>query len=174
MAQHFKVEELLPAEELETLGKWIREANGTRTIDEVHERLQADGYTIGRTAVGNWLQKFREQLITERMQAGGGLARALMDAAKESGGVAVQDAALLQLSQLVFEQATVGEIAIDDLQKLALAMQRLSLSKKRVEDVRSEFIEREKLALEAASSVAKDGGDGRSVVDKVREILGVH
>lgn len=173
MPLHHKIDEELSPEELEELRKFVREVNGTRTVDECHEWVQARGYTIGRTAVGNWLQKFREELVGDRMKAGGALARALIDAAKESGGVAVADAAVMQLAQVVFEKVSAGDLSTNDVGQLSLAMQRMSLAKKRIEDVRTEYEERQKQAIEAGSKIAKEGGDARSVVDKVREVLGV-
>ncbi len=165
MPLHHKVEELLSPDELEALRAFISEKNGTRTIDEVHEWVQAKGYTIGRTAVGNWLQKFREQLMVERMQAGGGLARAMLEQGKNAKEMT--DAALLGITQKVFEALSSGEeVDADSLNKLALTMQRTTLAGKRAE-------ERAKLAVAEAEKVVEAGGDGRSVVDKVREVLGM-
>jgi hypothetical protein len=101
MAQHHKVESDLTAEHLEQLKSYVREKNYTRTTDDCHTWTLGHGYTIGRTAVGNWLAKFR---IEDSQRASGELARTLIDAAKQEGTVAISDAATLQLSQMVFTQ----------------------------------------------------------------------
>lgn len=168
MPLHHKVEvELTPAE-LDELGKWIRDANGTRTTDEVHEWVQAKGYTIGRTAVANWLLKFRQEMQAERMSGSGALAKAMLTQARESDGAkAVTDATLLAITQRIFETLSSGEeVTANDLNMMALTMQRTTLAAKRAE-------EREKLVVVEATKVVEAGGDGRAVVDKVREVLGI-
>ncbi len=111
------------------------------------------------------------------MAAGGGLAKAFMEAARESGGLAIPDAAVMQVSQMIFEAASSkaagGDIDTKDLTQMSLALQRLMLAKARLEDVRGEFVSREKTALEEAQKIAAGGGDASSAVDKVRQILGV-
>lgn len=175
MSKPFKVHELLSSAELAELEGFAREPG--RTIDECHEWLQARGFTLSRGAVGNWISDFRKQCLVERMNGAGGLAKAFMDAAKDSGGLAVPDAAVLQVAQLVFDTsarlASDGDVDPNDLTKMSLALQRLMLAKARLETVRSEFEDRQRQALTEGEKIAKAGGDATSVVDRVREILGV-
>ncbi|MGB7156690.1 MAG: phage protein Gp27 family protein [Tepidisphaeraceae bacterium] len=175
MPRHFKVEDELSAEDLEALKQFARDPS--KTYDNLHEWVQAHGYVnISRTAVGNWRQKFGEELIAERMQASGGMARAMIEAAKESGGLAVPDAAILAVAQRIFEAASKAggdEDEAASLNKMALGLQRLMLAKSRVESTRTEFVEREKVALDEARKVAAGGGSGDAVADKVAELLGV-
>src|SRR4051812_36729135 len=125
MAQPFKVHELLKdhGEDLAELEKFARDPG--RTIDECHEWLLARGYTLSRSAVGTWKQSFDEQCLRERMNASGGLAKAFMEAAKSGDGMQIPDAAVLQLSQMVFEEAarlaSTGDVSTEQLADLALA-----------------------------------------------------
>lgn len=173
MSRHFKVHELLDERELEDLRAYAREP--ARTIDEVHTWLLERGYTLSRGAVHNWKQANDEELIRERMSGAGSLAKAFMEAAKDTGGLAVPDAAVLQVAQMVFEAGTAmgGKATPGDLNKMALTLQRLMLAKSRLEQTRSEFEDREREALAEAGKVASAGGDGKSVLEKVEEILGV-
>lgn len=175
MPSHFKVHELLSGAELEQLEAFAREPG--RTVDECWDWLTERSFNISRGAVGNWLRELREQMLKDRTAAGGGLARAFMEATKDAGGLAVHDAAVLQVGQMIFElavdTAAGGEVKAEDLTKMSLALQRLTLSKARLEKVREEFEERQRRAVEEASKVVQAGGDGRTVVDKVREILGI-
>lgn len=175
MATRLKVEELLKGEELEQLRAFTRER--VRTIDEVHEWLQAHGYTCSRGAAYSWKLKDDQERQAERMSGSGSLARVFMDAARSDGGLQIPDAAVLQVAQMVFERgaemAANGEATPDDLNKMALAMQRLMLAKARLEATRTEFVDREKKALEAAEHAVREGKSGTDVVSKVREILGI-
>src|SRR5258705_13812191 len=101
MPRHHKVHELLDERELEDLRAYAREPG--RTYDELHQWLLERGFTIGRTAVGNWKSKFDEELLADRFRRSGEVARNVVEIAKQ-GAVAVRDAALLQLTQVLFEQ----------------------------------------------------------------------
>src|SRR5438046_1431319 len=105
MAQPFKVHELLKdhGEDLAELEAYARDPG--RTIDECHTWLLAKGYVLSRSAVGTWKQSFDALLMQERFSRAGELAGAIRDAAKSGGAVAIGEAAILQLSQVVFEQA---------------------------------------------------------------------
>jgi hypothetical protein len=171
MSHPHKVHELLSRAELDDLEAFAREPG--RTIDECHEWLQAHGFTLSRGAVHNWKRKFDEQALAERMSGAGSLAQAFLSAAKDGGGLAVPDAALLQIAQQVFEAGASGAASPDDLNKMALTMQRLTLSKSRLEKTRGDLEARQRKALEAGEQTAKAGGSGEAVLTKVREILGI-
>lgn len=175
MANHFKIHELLSASELEELETFAREPG--RTHEEILEWLQGRGFTVGRSSVGRWKQDFDQRLIAERMSGAGGLAKAFMDAARDGGGLQIPDAATLQLAQMIFETsarlAASGDVEPSELNQMALSLQRLMLAKGRLEKTRTEVEQRQQQAIEEASKVAEDGGDGRSVVEKVREILNI-
>lgn len=175
MGQVLKVEQLLDASELEELEAFARER--ARTVDELHEWLLGRGFTCSRTAAWNWRQKFDEARMRERTSGAGSLAQVMLDAARESGGLQVHDAAVLQLSQLVFEAAAAkalqGELSDESLASMALAMQRLTLAKGRLELTRGEMIKQQRAALEKAEAVAEGGGSAQDVVTTVRELLGI-
>jgi hypothetical protein len=99
MSHHFRVHEQLSRVELDALESFCREPG--RTVDEVVERLAAGGHALSRGAVWRWKREFD---LTDRFHASSETARALMDAAKSGGAVAISDAATLRLSQILFEQ----------------------------------------------------------------------
>ena len=175
MSSHFKIHELLNSTELEELRTFAREPG--RTVDEAHEWLQTRGFTMSRSAVGNWKQQFDQELIAERMSGAGGLAAAFMKAAQADGGLQIPDAAVLQLAQMIFEKgaslAGGGDVQVADLNQMALSLQRLMLAKARVETTRTEMEKRQRMAVDAASKVVEAGGDAKDVVNTVREILGI-
>ena len=96
-----------------------------------------------------------------------------MAAAREGGGIAIPDAAVLQVAQLVFEAAAKGAADTEDLANLALALQRLTLAKARVEDVRGEYEKRQREAVDAASTAAATGASGGDVVATIKKALGI-
>ncbi len=175
MSQHFKVHELLDSAGLEALEAFAREPG--RTVDECHAWMRDRGHDVSRSAVGAWKQSFDSRLMAERMSAAGGLAKAFMAAAKSDGGLQIPDAAVLQMSQMIFEHAarlaTGGEVETRELADLGLALQRTTLAKVRVENVRSAFLKREQQAVDAASKVAQSGGKATDVVDTIKRALGL-
>jgi hypothetical protein len=172
MSHHFRVHEELSRVELDALESFCREPG--RTVDEVVERLSASGHQLSRGAVWRWKREFD---LSERMSGAGALARVFLDAANSDGGLQIPEAAALQIAQMIFETsarlADEGDVKVSHLTKLSLAMQRLMLAKAHLEDARSEFVGREKTALEAASKQAHEGADGKTVVATIKRALGI-
>jgi uncharacterized metal-binding protein len=162
----------LEREQVEQLEAYARTPGVT--IDDCVAWLASNvGKTVKRNAVWRWKRRFD---MEDRTSAAADLADAMFTAAKESGGVAVPDAAIMQIATMVFEHSAsldAEKASTKDLANLALAMQRLTLGKQRVEDVRAEMQKRQREAVDEAAKVAASGGNASSVVDKVREILGV-
>lgn len=174
MSRHFKVHDLLNARELEDLNVLARDRS--KTIDDLHEWLLAKGYTLSRGAVGNWKQSFDEELLQERFRRSGDFARSVVEVAKQ-GAVAVSDAALLQLTQVLFEQTAKldgdGKLDPGELLQLSMALKTAVGTKQGIEKLRVEMRQREAEALAEAQKTAKAGGSGEAVVNKMREILGI-
>ena len=175
MSLPLKIHELLNSSELEELEAFAREPG--RTVDEIHQWMTAKGHELSRTAAWNWQRAFNERMAAERMSGAGKLAQAFMEAARSDGGLKIPDAAVMQIAQMIFERgATLAageEIDPRDLSTLALAMQRLMSAKSRLETTRSEFLEREKQAVEEASKAAQGGADAPSVVETIKKSLGI-
>lgn len=172
MSKPFKVHELLTPAEVAELEAFVR-ADRSRTIDECHDWLLERGFTLSRGAAGNWLAEFKDQLLKERFSRSGELAQAIMGAAKEKGVAHVADAALLQLSQVILEQSlkleSDGTIDSADIVNLTRGLRNVVAGKDQVDDL----LARQKLALVEAEKVAAGGANGKAVVNKMREILGI-
>lgn len=164
----FKVEELLNREEMNQLEEFCRKPG--LSVDQVHEWLQAHGFTVGRTGVWKWKRQFD---ATDRFAASNDVARSLVDAAKAGGTVAISDAATLQLSQMLFEQLltlqTGGQVSTKELWGASMALKNVVTGKRHVEKLKTEVA----AALADAEKTAKAGGSGEAVISKVREILGI-
>jgi hypothetical protein len=177
LGPQFRVDEVLVGhdEDREAFEDFARDPG--RTIDDCREWLQAKGYVVSRNAVWRWLADYRTQLSIQKTSGASQMANAVMEAARQSGGLGIADAAVQQIGQLLFEAAAArsmdDQIDPKDLSTMALSLQRLMLAKGRLEDTRSEMERRQLQAVEAGEAVAKQGGDARSVVDKVREVLGL-
>lgn len=175
MSKPFKVDEVLKdhAEDREALEAFARDPG--RTIDECWKWLTERGYVLSRTAVFRWKREFDAQVAGEQMRGSGLVAREFLAAAKESGGLAIPDAAVLRVSTGIFERMAElesrGEVQTSELTQLALGLQRLMLAKARLEATRTEFEERERNALVEADKAVAAGADGKSVVAKFREHL---
>jgi hypothetical protein len=168
MPQHFKVHELLNREELDALEAFAREPG--RTVDECTDYLLAHGFTIVRSSVHRWMRQF---LLSDRFTASNETARALMDAAKQGGTVAISDAAVLQLSQMLFEQLVKlqsdKKVNTKELWAVSMALKNVVTGKRHVEKLKSEI----QTALDEASKAAGSGKDANAVVAKMREVLGI-
>jgi hypothetical protein len=172
--RQFKVEELLNGREMEDLRVYAAEPG--RSVDELLDWVLERGYTLGRSSVGRWKQSFDEELLKERFSRSGEMARNLVEVAKQ-GAVAVSDAALLQLTQVLFEQMAKldgdGKIESAELVNLSRALKNAVGTKQGIEDLRQEMQQRQRQAVEEASKTAKAGGSGEAVVQKMRDILGI-
>jgi hypothetical protein len=177
MPSQFKIDELLKdhGEDQAALEAYARDPG--RSIDELQIWLESRGYVVSRGAVWNWKQKFDGLLMQERFSRSGELAAAIRDAGRSGGAVAISEAAILQLSQVIFEQAAKleadGEVDSLDLRRLTSSLKSLLDSKQRADQIAAEFARKEKEAVEAASNVAKSGGSPVDVVRTIKEALGI-
>lgn len=145
MSRHHKVHELLDERELEDFRAFARVP--ARTIDEMHDWLLAKGYTLSRGAVHNWKQAFDAELMQERFSRSGELARAIKGAVKGEDFGDVADAAAMQLTQVVFEQAarleSEGDIDPLDVQRMTRSLTNLVASKQGLVKLLAEKFDRE-------------------------------
>lgn len=172
---HFKVHELLSGPELEELRTFAREPG--RTVDEIHQWLLERGYTMSRSSAGRWKQQFDEELMCERFSRSGELAAAIRDAASRGGAVAISEAAMLQLSQVIFEQSVKlqadGDVDSMDVRRLTASIKSLMDSTQRAEQIKREFETRQKAAVEAAEAATRSGASATAVVDTIKKALGI-
>jgi uncharacterized protein YktA (UPF0223 family) len=170
MPSHFKVHELMKdnSSELEELEAYARDPG--RTVDECHEWMQAHGYTLSRSAVGEWLRKFR---MTDRYRASGDLANTLVETAKAQGVVAISDATALQLQTMIFDrslEAQAGkQIEAKELLSLSRAFKTVVSGKRGVEQLKVEVA----AALATAEKQAKEGKSAADVVSVIKQSLGI-
>lgn len=175
MSLPLKVHELLDAKALEELEAFAREPG--RTVDEVWQWMKDRGHELSRTAAWNWQRSFNERLMAERFSRSGELAAAIRDAAKRGGAVAISEAAMLQLSQVIFEQAAKleadGDVDSRDLLRLTSSIKSLMDSTQRAEQIKTEYERRTAAAVEEASKAVRNGATGEQIVLRLREALGV-
>lgn len=169
MARHHKVHELLSRQELDDLEAFTREPG--RTVDECHEWLQAHGFTLSRGAVGNWKQTFD---LEDKVRRAARVSREYLDVAREAGAAEIASASLLKFQQILFEHLLgADEADAGELLKLSVSLKTAVEAGRHIEKLRDEYDARQRKALDAAEKVAKAGGDGAKVIEKVREILGI-
>ncbi len=163
MALPFKIHELLSAAELAELEAYCREPG--RTVDEAHEWMQARGFTLSRGAVGNWLCEFKKQLMAERFSRSGELAAAIKAAVAGGEFEKVADAAVMQLTQVVFEQSTAlesdGEVDPLDVMRMTRSLKNLVGSQAEMRRMLAEKFDRE--MSKATKGGAISAGDIASV-----------
>jgi hypothetical protein len=149
MPRQFKVEELLKDErELEDLRVFARQPG--RSVDELHEWLLAKGYTLGRSSVGRWKQALDEELLKERFSRSGELARAIKDSVSKGSFEDVAEAAAMQLTQVVFEQAATlqaeGKIDPLDVQRMTRSLVNLADAKSSIVQLLADKFDKEMAA----------------------------
>ncbi len=166
MPRQFKVHELLK-DEPQTLRDLEAFATRGRTVDEVHEWLQAKGFTLGRTAVWTWLDSFRLEDSTRRASE---VSTAYLQAAADTDDTAVAAATLKKFQELVFDfvvrqdQADAG-----DLLKIAVAMRQGLGSQKAISDLKAKQAE----AIKAAEAAVTTGASAGDVVATIKKALGI-
>jgi hypothetical protein len=167
MARHYRVEELLTPEHLETLKEWIREKNLTRTVDETFEWIQAHGYVLGRTAVWNWLDAFR---MGEQTRRAAEISTAYLTASGQTDQTAVASAALRKFQELILDYVVRSEDAdAGELMKLAIAMKTGVNTQQVIADLKAKQAE----AIQAAEAAVKTGASGGDVVAAMKKALGI-
>ena len=171
MPPQFKVHELLGREELDALEAFAREPG--RSYDEVHEWLLSRGYTLGRTAAGNWKREFDARMMRERFSRSGELAAAIKGAVDGGKFEDVAEAATMQLTQVVFEQAAQlqadGKLDPLDVQRMTKSLANLVTGKAGLMKLLAARMEREMRA-------AKDKGraiDDQTIADVRKAVFGV-
>jgi hypothetical protein len=169
MANHFKIHELLNASELEELEAFAREPG--RTYDEIHEWLQARGFTVSRTAAGNWKREFDQRVMAERFSRSSGLAAAINGAISKEGIEAVAKGASKQLMQVIFEQSSMleqdGKVDPLDVQRWTRSLNNLVESERKVLKLQEERDE----ALRKQAELEARLKDGKANLNK--ELAGV-
>lgn len=172
MPQHHKVHELLDSKELEEFEAYAREPG--RTIDECHEWLQVRGYVLSRAAVGNWKRRFDEQVLAERFSRSAELARAIKGAVEGGQFEDIADAAVMQLTQVVFSQAakleTDGQLDPLDVQRMTRSVVNLVGSKAGLSRLLAEKFDR---AMQAKLESRPQGGiTAEDIADARKAIFG--
>jgi hypothetical protein len=139
----------------------------------VADLIQSTGEKISRNAAWNWKTGFEARLMEERFSRSSELATAIKGAVNKGSFGDVADAAVMQLTQVVFEQASQleagGEIDPLDVQRMTRSLRNLVGSKSELEQYKTLAT----TALKTGEQMARTGASGEAVVNKVREILGI-
>jgi hypothetical protein len=166
MPRNFKVEELLSRDELDEFEKFAGEP--ARTIDESHDWLLTRGFTLGRTAVGNWLREFRERAMHDRVRQSIESSERFVAVAKEAGVAGMASASLARFQQLLFE-AMVRDEELDagDLMKFSIALKTAVAAGQQIEALKSTFDKQ----VQAAQSKRPDGVITQDDINSVRKAM---
>jgi hypothetical protein len=175
MPSQFKIDELLKdhAEDREEFEKYARDPG--RSIDELENWLASHGYVVSRGAVWNWKQEFDKQVMAERFSRSSELARAIKGAVSSNDFEAVADAAAMQLTQVVFEQAAKleqdGELDPLDVQRMTRSLANLVGSKQKLIAMLAEKFDKEASKLVAAANGAQKRQITQADIDEVRKAV---
>jgi hypothetical protein len=136
MSKPFKVDEVLKDQPDERAEFEAFARDPGRTIDELHEWLLSRGYTLARSSVHTWKTWFDSQVLAERFSRNSELASAIKGAVEAGKFESVADAAVMQLTNVVFEQAAKleaeGEIDPLDVQRMTRSLSNLIGGKQRL------------------------------------------
>lgn len=165
---HFEVHTQLTAAELEELEAFAREPG--RTVDEIHQWLLERGFTMGRSSAGRWMTEYRKELQAQRMGRSAELAAAIKGAVTGGDFGNVADAAVMQLTQVIFEQVTQldaeGKVKSGDLLNMAIALRQAVGSKQQILKMVAEKFDKEagKLAGQRRAITSEDIAEVRKAV----------
>lgn len=142
--------------------------------------LRARGYPVGLDAVARHRRDFAK--VVKQLRETARFADALGSLARTHGTTVLSDVTLTRLQQLVMERLMRAgrrkggkRQAIDtkELGELSKIVKDAVGTRKNVEAMRSDFERSKRRAASAAGEVARAGGNGQAVADRVREILGI-
>jgi hypothetical protein len=130
---------------------------------------------VGLTAVRRHAEQFRQRVEAVRQAAE--MSYACAELARQTGTPVLADGAVGRfetlLSQALFAMEAGGALDKEQWDVMGKALTSAVTNRARVEEVRQAFEEAKRRAAHAAEAAAKDGADGTTVVDRVKEILGV-
>lgn len=174
MARHFKIDDVLEKDDLESFRALMRQP--AMTIDGLCEWLGVKGYRISRSSVGGYRQNFNK--VLEDVRRSSEMAGAFVQMAKNSGGAELAGASLSRFQQLLMEKlmslsSEQDGVDAGELMKLSIALKTAVGAQQGIEELRLEFAKKQKEAVAEAEKMAKAGGSPVDVVSKVREILGI-
>lgn len=168
-----KVDRLLRPEHRTEYEVLLRDPMTTRRVAE--QWLAERGYVIGQSAVLRHMKQFRQRIDAVRDAAEMSLACA--ELARETGQVVLSDGALARfetlLAQALFKVESGGQLKREQWDMLGKALTSAVSNRTRLEELRRGFEESKRAAATAAEDAAKQGADASTVVDRVKEILGV-
>ena len=150
------------------------------TVVAARAWLRARGYPIGVRAIARHRRDFAKTISQLRETAR--FANALGALARTHGTTFLSDATLTRLQQLVMERLMQAgrkkggkrqTIDTKELGELSKIVKDAVGTRKHVEAMRSDFERSRHRAASAAGEVARAGGNGQAVADRVREILGI-
>jgi hypothetical protein len=166
-ANRFKIESLLTPEHLRDYYALIRQPR--TTYAEAHQWLHGHGYTtVGMTAVRSHMKRFRGRLDT--VQESAEMSYACAELARQTGTQFLADGAVARfetlLSQALFDLKEGGKLGREQWDMLGRALTTAVGNRAKLEELRSTVGgDRPKSADEPT--------DGPTVVERVKEILGV-
>ena len=171
-----KVESVLSPEDRVAYHALLR--NPATSVRSARRWLRERGYgkeVLGTTAIRNHARSFRARLDAIRDAAE--MSAACADIAREVGGPLILDGAVTRFETLL-TQALIGKrdgAGLDSAEwsMLGKALNEAGRGRGRVEDIRAAVDETKRRAADAAQRAADAGADGKTVVERVREILGM-
>ena len=169
MSREHRVITELSRDELDKLEAFARERR--RPVKAIHEWLQAAGFTMSRSAARNWRRQFYAE---DKVRTAAELSKQYMDVVKDASADKIADATLHRYQTMLFDLVLgANEKDAGVLLKIGRSIEASVKSGRQIEELRKEYQDRDRRALEAAKETAKEGGSGEAVVKRVREILGI-
>ena len=150
-------------------------ADGRNTGEKAVAWLKERGYKLSWGAVWRHRNKFLDELHDVRRWAR--VAGEFSRLASAEGRGVMADATLSRFEQMFMQSLWKMEqsntFTPRQWAELAATMAKVVSSREQLEEMRSAVEQRQRRAVALAKKKAAEGADGRTVVDKVREILGV-
>jgi hypothetical protein len=170
---HLKVEDVLTPEDRDAYYAFLRLPSTTQR--SAGKWLRGHGYKVGQTAVRNHLVQFRRRLAVVKQSAE--MSYACGELTRQTGSPVLSDGAVARfetlLSQALFDLEMGGKLKREEWDMLGRALTNAVSNRTKLEELRHTFEEAKRAAAGAAESAAREGADGRTVVERVKEILGV-
>lgn len=176
MSRKFKVDEVLA-----DLGPKERDAyqallrQPASTVDDALKWLAEHGCQVSRGAV--WKHRRNYQDVLDGVRRSAEMARAFAAVAREGGVETLGEASLARFQQLMTEKLmrldSEGELDAKELAMLSQAMNSAANTRQRIDAIKADYEERQRLAIAKAQAAATSGADGASVVDTIKQALGI-
>ena len=170
---HLKVDNLLRPEDRDAYFALLRQP--ATTLKVARQWLRERGYDVGNSAIDHHFNQFKDRV--EAVAAAAEMSYACAQLTRQTGDPVLADGAVVRfetlLTEALFHFKHGKVLSGRQWDTFGRALNNMVNNRGRVEELREHVEEVKRRTADEAQKAADEGADGKTVVERVKEILGV-